>query len=146
MKVLAVGPASSGTRYLARLLAAGGAEVVHRSQPHGPDWVDVAALLDDFDAVVVVVRGRLAQLRSLLAAGHLRAAGGEVTVAGAARWRREALSWIAPVLGDERVFVVTYESLAERAERADLLETLGLDQRGADAEEMRPQNVKHYGG
>lgn len=127
-RILATGPESSGTRALTRLLAAGGAEAVHRSQPEGPDWIDVEAMLDDFDYVVVIVRGRLANVRSFTAR--------KITSSDreASERRRKALGRLAPVFGHPKTIVVTYEALSAVEERRHLLAHLGLDPEGAVAE------------
>lgn len=138
MRVLATGPESSGTRYLAGLLAAGGADVLHRSQPEGGDWIDLRAMLDDFDAAVVIVRGRLAQIRSQQTRGITH------TDEEAAAKRRRALAAVAPILGDERVLLVTYESLADPAERRHLLAELKLDETAAARCPWTDENAKHY--
>jgi hypothetical protein len=140
MKILATGPESSGTRYLTELLADAGADVLHRSQPEGVDWIDLAAMLDDFDAIVVIVRGELAHLRSQQTRGIVD--GDEA----AAAKRRKALRHVAPILGDERVRFVTYESLAHVAERRHLLLTLGLDADAAARCPFTDENEKHYWG
>lgn len=137
MKVLATGPESSGTNALTRLLAAGGADAVHRSQPEGPDWIDLEAMLDDFDRVVVVIRGRQGHLSSL------RRREIEVEHEAAVARRRKALARIGPILGDPRVELVTYESLRELGERRALLEALELDPDGAEAEEWTDENGKY---
>lgn len=149
LRVLATGPESSGTKWVTKLLAEAGADAVHRSQPEGPDWVDLRAMLDHpasgptapvppFDAAVVVVRGRLAHVRSQVR----RNIESSEDVADARR--RAALARIAPVLGDPRVTVVTYESLAHVAERRHLLASLGLDDTAADRVPWTDQNLKHY--
>lgn len=139
-RILATGPESSGTRALTRLLAAGGADAVHRSQPEGPDWIDVEAMLDDFDAIVVVIRGRLANIRSYT--------GRKITSSarGAAARRRKALGRLAPILGHPKTIVVTYESLDDVTERRHLLAHLGLDPDGADATgwDALKANRRHY--
>lgn len=138
MRVLATGPEASGTTILTHLLAAGGADALHRSQPEGPDWIDVEAMLDDFDHTVVIVRGLVGNLASLQRKGLA-----ETPEAAAAR-RRKALSRLAPILGHPRVTVVTYESLREPAERRALLAGLGLDPAGADAIDWTDENRKYY--
>lgn len=138
MKVLATGLESSGTRYVTDLLLDAGADALHRSQPEGVDWIDLAAMLDDFDAAVVVIRGHLAQIRSLQTCGI------STDDADAADHRRRALRAIAPLLGDGRVIVVTYESLAHRAERRHLLAALKLDEDAADRCPWTDENPKHY--
>lgn len=139
MKILVTGPESSGTRYLTALLKDGGANVLHRSQPEGPDWIDVRAMLDDFDAAAIVLRGRLAQVRSQQHRGIVN-----TDDAGFDRHRR-AMRSLAPIFGDERVVVVTYESLAYPAERRHLLCTFGLDVGAADRQPFYDENSKHYG-
>lgn len=139
MKLLVTGPESSGTRYVTALLKDGGGNVLHRSQPEGADWIDVRAMLDDFDACVVVLRGRLAQVRSQQFRGIT-----STDEDGFTKLRR-SLHAVAPILGDERVVVVTYESLMYPAERRHLLGTFGLDQGAADRCEWFEENVKHYG-
>lgn len=119
MRILVTGPESSGTRWLAELVAAGGAYAVHRSQPEGADWIDLEAMADDFDAVVVSVRGCYAHLASL--DERVRPHG------GSAERRRRALACIAPILGREDVHLVTYESMSSPVERRHLLAVLGLD-------------------
>lgn len=149
MRILATGPESSGTNYLTRLLAAGGAEVVHRSQPEGGDWIDVEAMLDHpssgpkgrveaFDHAVVVIRGRLGHCRSMVRR-NIEPEEGE-----AIRRRRAALRRLAPIIGDERVTVVTYESLASEHERRHLLWSLGLDADGAVRAPFNDENGKYY--
>jgi hypothetical protein len=138
VKILATGPESSGTRYVTALLKDGGANVVHRSQPEGADWIDLAAMLDDFDAMVVVVRGRMAQIRSQQFRGIVD------TDEAADRRCRRSLHAIAPVLGDDRVVVVTFESLQYAAERRHLLATFGLDCGAADRCVWFDENAKHY--
>ena len=118
MRVLVTGPESSGTRWLTELVAAGGAYAVHRSQPEGADWIDLEAMADDFDAVVVSVRGCYAHLASLTE--RVRPEG------GAAERRRKALACIAPILGRDDVHLVTYESMSSPVERRHLLRVLGL--------------------
>lgn len=140
MKILATGPESSGTRYVTELLKDGGANVLHRSQPEGVDWIDLSAMLDDFDACVVVIRGRLAQVRSQQHRGIVAN-----DPDGFAKCRR-SLRALAPILGDERVVLVTYESLAYPAERRHLLQTFGLDAGAADRQTWFQENEKHYGG
>lgn len=137
MKILATGPESSGTNALTRLLTAGGAEAVHRSQPEGPDWIDMEAMLDNFDRVVVVIRGLHGHVASLLRREI------EVTSQKANARRRKALAHLAPILGDPRVTVVTYESMFRTEQRAHLLELLGLDPAGATAEEWLDENEKY---
>ena len=139
MKILATGPESSGTRYVTALLKDGGANVLHRSQPEGVDWIDLAAMLGDFDAVAVVIRGRLAQIRSQQFRGITA-----TDEAADAKCRR-ALRAVAPILGDERVVLVTFESLAYAAERRHLLATFGLDCGAADRCVFYDENAKHYG-
>jgi hypothetical protein len=139
VKILATGPESSGTRYVTALLKDGGANVLHRSQPEGPDWIDVQAMLDDFDACVIVVRGRLAQIRSQQHRGITN------TDEDADRKCRRALRSLAPILGDERVVLVTYESLAHPSERRHLLQTFALDPGAADRQIFFDENSKHYG-
>jgi hypothetical protein len=138
VKILATGPESSGTRYVTALLKDGGANVLHRSQPEGVDWIDVGAMLDDFDACVIVIRGRLAQLRSQQHRGIVTTDEAAVTKC------RRALRALAPVLGDERVVLVTYESLANPSERRHLLQTFGLDPGAADRQVFYDENSKHY--
>lgn len=137
--MLATGPESSGTRYLTRLLAEGGADAVHRSQPEGPDWIDMVAMLDDFDAVVVIIRGRLGNVSSYV---HRKIVG---THRAAAEKRRKALGRLAPILAHPKVEVVTYESLASEAERRHLLDHLGLDPDAAVRQPWGDANEKHYG-
>lgn len=137
MRVLATGPESSGTNALTRLLEAGGAETVHRSQPEGPDWIDLEAMLDDFDAVVVIIRGRLGHLSSCLRRGI------EPDYPTADARRRKALARLAPILGHPKVHVVTYESLSEFPERTALLDDLGLDPQGAFVEAWTNENRKY---
>lgn len=118
MRVLVTGPESSGTRWLAGLLAEAGGQTLHRSQPYGTDWLDLAAMLDSFDAVVVIVRGYYAQVESLkerLACGDPYAK------------RRKALRLVAPILADPKVHLVTYESMGSPVEVRHLLTVLGLD-------------------
>lgn len=119
MRVLVTGPESSGTRWLTELVATAGAYAVHRSQPEGGDWIDVEAMADDFDAVVVSVRGGYAHLASL--EERVRPEG------GAAERRRRSLACLAPILGRADVHLVTYESMASPVERRHLLTVLGLD-------------------
>jgi hypothetical protein len=140
VKILATGPESSGTRYVTALLKDGGANVLHRSQPEGVDWIDVSAMLGDFDAAVVVIRGRLAQIRSQQHRGIV------ATDEAAVEKARRSLGALASILGDERVVVVTYESLAAAAERRHLLATFGLDAGAADRCLWFDENAKHYGG
>lgn len=137
-RILATGPESSGTRALTRLLAAGGADAVHRSQPEGPDWIDLEAMLDDFDAVVVIVRGRLANVRSY---SHRKITANDRE---ASDRRRKALARIAPILGNPKTFLVTYESLVAVEERRHLLAHLGLDPAGAEVADWNNANGKHY--
>jgi hypothetical protein len=139
VKILATGPESSGTRYVTALLKDGGGNVLHRSQPEGVDWIDVAAMLDDFDACVIVIRGRLAQIRSQQFRGIT-----DNDEEGAVKCRR-SLRTLAPILGDERVVVVTFESLANPAERRHLLSTFKLDAGAADRCPFFDENAKHYG-
>lgn len=137
MKVLVTGPESSGTRWLTDYLTKAGADALHRSQPEGPDWIDLESMLGDFDHVVVVVRGLLANVRSMEMRGCV-----EDVPAGFVK-RRRALGSIGRVLGHGRVTLVTYESLAHRAERLQLLANLGL----AESDDHWPwvdENVKHY--
>lgn len=137
MRVLATGPESSGTNALARLLEAGGAEAVHRSQPEGPDWLDLPAMLKDFDAAVVVIRGRQGHLASY------RRRGMASTHHEAEARRRRSLAGVAAVLGHHKVEVVTYESMQDPAERRALLEALGLDPAAAEDEEWTDENRKY---
>lgn len=139
MKILVTGPESSGTRYVTALLKDGGANVLHRSQPEGETWVDVAAMLDDFDAAVVVIRGRLAQVRSQQHRGIVSNDG------DAFARRRRALRSLAPILGDDRTVLVTHESLRYASERRHLLAAFGLDQGAADRVPWVDENLKHYG-
>lgn len=138
MRILCTGPESSGTNYLTKLIAAGGADALHRSQPEGVDWIDLEAMLDDFDEIVIVIRGRLAHLHSTVK--HYM----EPDHAGADRRRRKSMSRLAPILGHEKVTVVTYESLRHLAERRHLLASLGLDPAGAERTPFDEQNAKHY--
>lgn len=139
MKILATGPESSGTRYVTALLKDGGGNVLHRSQPEGDTWVDVAAMLDDFDAAVIVVRGRMAQLRSQQFRGITD------NDDHAAEKCRRSLRALAPIIGDDRVLLVTFESLASAAERRHLLSSLKLDPGAADRVPWLDENAKHYG-
>lgn len=139
MRVLITGPESSGTRYVTALLAAGGAETLHRSQPEGLDWIDLAAMLDDFDAIVVMIRGQLAQVRSQQTCGI------EKDDESALVRRRKALARVAPIFGDPKVSVVTYESLGHPRERRYLVESLGLDWVAANSDASWEEgNAKHY--
>lgn len=137
MKVLVTGPESSGTNYLTGLVAEGGAEAVHRSQPEGADWIDMAAMLDNFDAVVVVLRGRYAHLRSYQRRDI------EPTEPLADQRRRKALASLSGIMGHPKVTVVTYESLASPTERRHLLESLGLDVDAADQWRWYDANAKY---
>ena len=139
MKILVTGPESSGTRYVTALVKDAGGNVLHRSQPEGDTWVDVRAMLDDFDAGVIVLRGRLAQVRSQQHRGIV------TNDADGSDRRRRALRALAPAMGDDRVLVVTYESLASAAERRHLLTALGLDPGAADRVPFYDENQKHYG-
>lgn len=118
MNILATGPESSGTRWLAGLLAAAGADVLHRSQPYGTDWLDLAAMADRFDATVVIVRGAYAHTESLRE---------RVGVGDPYARRAHALAAIAPILGRPDTHLVTYESMGSGVEVAHLLGLLGLD-------------------
>lgn len=149
VRVLVTGPESSGTRYVTRLIEAGGADAVHRSQPNGTDWIDVLSMLEHrgsgydtwtppFDRAVIVVRGLLAHGHSMLA-HHFDDDWQE-----AMSRRRAALGSLGTVLGDPRVTLITYESLAARAERACLLAALGLDPARADDVPFHDQNGKYY--
>ena len=138
MRVLATGPESSGTNALTRLLAAGGADAVHLSQPEGPLWLDLEAMLDGFDAAVVVIRGFAAHKASLVRR-EIEPADGEARLR-----RRKALGRLAPIMGHPKVTVVTYESLLELEERRVLLFVLGLDPAGAHVEEWANENGKYY--
>lgn len=159
MRILATGPPSSGTRYLTALLAAGGADVVHLSQPDqrtlieaegllakqscspfdlDSAWFDPVKAVRCFDAVVIVLRGRVAHSGSYLT--HWKG----MTVEQALEWRKESLRRLAPIMGRDTVTVVTYESLAVREERIGLLAELGLDVAGADRERWVNMNRKHY--
>lgn len=149
MRILATGPESSGTNYLTRLLAAGGADAVHRSQPEGGDWIDVEAMLDlpssgpegrvePFDHAVVVIRGRLGHCRSQVRRNI------EIDERAAMSRRRAALARLAPIFGRDDVTVVTYESLASEDERRHLLWSLGLDPGGATRAPFNDENEKHY--
>lgn len=138
-RVLAFGPESSGTRWLKYLLEAGGADATHRSQPNGITWVDAAAMLYDYDRVVVILRSPVAHVASMTERG--------IVASEADGWakRRRQLAAVAPILGDPRVEVVTFEGLAARHERRALLERLGLDPGGADAIVYDPvANEQHY--
>lgn len=159
MRVLATGVPSSGTRYLTRLLAAGGADAVHLSQPDQaqfieplglladiqtdqPDelavWFDMDRALGDFDAVVIVVRGRLAHDGSY--AIHWC----DMSAERADVWRQESFERLRPAFGHPKAIIVTYESLAVREERMALLTALGLNPEGADLEPWSNENAKHY--
>ena len=87
---------------------------------------------------MVVIRGHLAQIRSLQTCGI------STDDADAADHRRRALRAVAPILGDGRVIVVTYESLAHVAERRHLLAALKLDESAADRCPWTDENPKHY--
>lgn len=150
-RILSTGPESSGTNYVGYLLEAGGAEVLHRSQPNGLDWLDLARMLDEpgsgYDAptqpvqwIVITIRGLLAHTQSMIRRNI------ETSWETAENRRRASLESLGRVLGDSRVVVVTYESLAHRAERICLLEFLGLCTEAADAEdvEYHDQNWKYY--
>lgn len=126
VRILATGPESSGTRWLAEILADAGADVVHRSQPDGGLWLDMVATLEDFDAAVVVVRGRYAHLESLRERLEL------ADISAAADRRRRSLATLAPILGHPKTTVVTYESLSSPVEARHLLAGLGLDPEAAD--------------
>lgn len=149
VRVLVTGPESSGTRYVTRLVAAGGGDAVHRSQPNGTDWIDVLSMLEHrgsgfdswsppFDWAVVVVRGLLAHGRSMLS--HNFDDDWDEVMAR----RQAALRALSPVIGHSRVVLVTYESLAETAERACLLAALGLEHGRADDVPYEDQNRKYY--
>lgn len=138
MRVLVTGPESSGTRWLTEFLRAAGADALHRSQPEGDDWIDLEEMLEDFDAVVVIVRGLYANLTSI----HERIRPPE----GASLRRRRALRRIAPIIGLPRVHLVTYESMASPAERRELLVTLELGHATAEAVPFGDANVHRYAG
>lgn len=135
VKILATGPESSGTRILTAMLEQAGAEAVHRSQPEGDDWIDLQAMCDDFDHVVVIIRGALAHERSLQTCSV------STSDEQAHERRQRALRHIAPILGRSNVTLVTYESLSSEHERNHLLSSLGLQP--VDIEWV-DGNVKHY--
>lgn len=159
MRILATGCPSSGTRYLTRLLAAGGADAVHLSQPdqavlidglglttkrgehpdHLAAWFDMDKALEEFDAIVIVIRGALGHL------GSYKVHWAGMTDDAAELWRQQSFAMLAPAFGNSKVTVVTYESLAVRDERVWLLSHLGLDPAGADLEPWVDMNSKHYG-
>lgn len=141
-RVLVTGPESSGTRWLTALISDAGADALHRSQPEGVDWIDMAAMVDDFDHVVVIIRGLLAHLRSQILPEHSI----EPDEQSATRRRRKALARLAPILGHPKVTVVTYESMRHRAEVVYLLRTLGLDETAVYRRPWTDQNPKHYDG
>jgi hypothetical protein len=148
MRVIVTGPESSGTNYVTRLLASGGADALHRSQPEGADWIDVLAMLDHpasgydrpvppYDYAVVVIRGLHSHMRSMLRRNI-------ETHPGEALSRRNAsLGRLGAILGDPRVLVVTYESLTSETERRFLLATLGLDSEAAVREPFYDENRKY---
>lgn len=138
MRILATGPESSGTNAMTRLLEAGGAEAVHRSQPEGPDWIDMEAMLEEFDHIVIVIRGLSGHLASLQRREIALSDG------GAHAKRRKALSRLAPIMGHPHVTVVTYESMCELEERYALLSGLRLDPEGAYAEDWINENRKYH--
>jgi hypothetical protein len=150
-KILVTGPESSGTKYVAALLEYGGGEVLHRSQPNGYDWLDLGRMLDEpssgydspmppMDWVIITIRGLMAHTQSMIRRNI------ETSWETAESRRRAALGSLDRVLGDPRVVVVTYESLAHQAERVCLLEFLGLNTDAAGAEDVayHDQNWKYY--
>ena len=138
MRVLVSGAESSGTHFVMDLLAAGGADVTHRSQPNGDSWIDLKAMMEGgFDHCVVVVRGFHAHCSSQVRRNI------EPHFGMAVIRRQKALRYIAPILGDERTILVTYESLAALIEREVLLDILRLDVTAASKVEWHDENEKY---
>ncbi len=120
MNVLVTGPESSGTRYVTDILTEAGLDVLHQSMPEGDYWWPLVFAYD-FDARIVVVRGRHAHLSSLILRGIC------TSWESADEKRRLALQQLAPLLADRRTLLVTYESLANAGEVRSLLCELGVD-------------------
>lgn len=114
ISVLVTGPEASGTRLLARLLSTG-AEVTHRSMPHGGDWWNYE---DIYDHVVVILRDEHVTALSAVKAGH-------VSSYDQGRTHRELAE--AKLLKDISRYkipiVVRYEELIENPQ--DILDGLG---------------------
>lgn len=106
--ILVTGPESCGTRLLARLVATSGLEVMHRSIPHGDDWV-----IPNAEVTLGITRNPMFACMSAVVAGHTD------TLEEAQHRHRRALRIMSRV---EFGYTVQYERLVEDPDPVSNLE------------------------
>lgn len=137
MKIVVTGPESSGTSLVSRILRDAGAEVFHRSATFRDDWVNLTALADKCDTMIVVYRDPMATMKSQEAEGllpfqaYIKLRSGYLEIAYATR------------LVTVPVWCITYEQLVlDSNSIRPLLAYLGLNA-DVDIEEVRNENAKY---
>ena len=141
MKILVIGPESSGTRMLVGLLRqAGASEVVHSSPMYRREQDEDPHTGDEFDAVVLVVRHGPCQLRSMVDNGHVDS---ESRARYETAWDIEDstafIQW-------HKLHIATYEALVHEPGALRLLcRDLGLNEE-FDHDQIGDGNAKWYGG
>lgn len=130
MKVAVVGPESSGTKLMTRILQASGAKVLHRSFPYGGGgrndprhWPEADVITFQPYAIVWMNRDWWATARAQVATGHVKntqEAWGNIQMA------TERIGKLAMF---NKYYMINYESLVTRPNIvvANLTGTLGLD-------------------
>lgn len=136
--IVVTGAESSGTGYVAALLRANGAEVLHRAMPHHDGerevWWDVDAFPADTQ-FMIVVRMPFAQLGSRRGQGDVH---------GPAK-RRMAYEALLGRMGIRSWEIVTYEGLRLRSARKAFVRDVVGDRTFVDVP-FKDGNSKYLGG
>lgn len=148
MKVAVVGPESSGTRLMTRIMTEAGAEALHRSFPYGKKangdrrWPEADVVEFGPDAVVWMSRDWWATAPSQIRAEHVE----DIHEA----WINIAEATYRVILlckeNDYPFYIVNYESLIQRPAPVvrNITSTLGLKM--PDIEHIVDGNSKYLGG
>lgn len=147
LKLLVAGPESSGTKQVAYVLKTCGAEVTHRSYPHGggprPDvfWWPADQYIADSDAIVFVSRDLYATCQSQIQVGHVDTVEKALANIRTAHFRiaDQAFRYSKPI------YYVTLESLQNPGAVEGLCLLLGLEYNYMH-EPVADPNAKYYGG
>lgn len=113
--IVACGPESNGTRFLARLLISTDEPVVHRSLPHGKHWWTTNEFPSD--AIYVAIFRDIDQaVESVLRRGHIEEPVPDKRIAAYAE-QKAARAYISSIPG---VIIIQYEDLVDKPDETVL--------------------------